>query len=149
MKTCWRKLPTLRTISNMIKSKYDQAVKVSVQHTKDSPAILRSVGDESVTPTTDHLVFTKKSRNYCVDNSYYTVGRPCIPESVKSNIDAGVKLSVKVDKKLPICEELCCNGEYEVYSKTIVESCNCRFLWCCDIQCEECSTTHNTYTCTG
>ena len=149
VKTCWRKLPDLHTIGNMIRNKYDEAIKVFVQHTKEAPATLRSVGDEPVTPTTDYLVFMKTSPDYCLNNTNYTEGRQCIPESVKSDIEAGTPLYAKVDEKLPVCEDFCCNGDYELESKTIVESCNCRFVWCCDIMCEECTTTQNTYTCTG
>ena len=141
---CWRRLPDLHTISSTIKSKYDQAIKVSLQ---ESPASLHSVEDEPVIPTTNHLVFMNRSSNYCLDNGNYTKGRQCIPDSIKSDIDA-VPHHVKVNTELPTCEDLCCNEEYELHNETIVEPCNCQFIWCCKVICNECITAHNTYTCT-
>ena len=30
---------------------------------------------------------------------------------------------------------------------TVVEKCNCKFHWCCEVRCEECIRTYDVYTC--
>lgn len=152
-KTCWRKVPKMEEIGKNIKDKYDDSIKVSVQITsKAEPPSLRSVS-EKVPVSTSHLVHLKKSKDYCSIIANYTLGRQCVPNKIKNSYNINVNnelddgLVITVDKTLPVCEELCCDGDYSVKRTVTSETCNCRFRWCCEILCDDCVTTVDTYTC--
>lgn len=141
-KTCWRKLPDLQTVSTEVKTKYDHAVKVSLQVSREAPASLRQVGSDRTAPSSDLLVFMKRSKNYCLANRNYTLGRECVPQNMKTDNEDS-------ENSLAACEDLCCNGEYNTHTSVQQTSCNCRFVWCCTIECDTCLTSVTTYTCSS
>ena len=150
VRTCWRKLPELRSVSKNIKQKYDQSIKVSLQVQKDEPPSLKSVGDDPMPPSTSHLVFLKKSKNMCLYKQNYTLGRSCVPKNILTEYhSSGIEPLTSVDLTLAPCEDLCCAGEYSLKRTVVVRSCNCHFVWCCDIICDDCAVTVDTYKCTS
>jgi hypothetical protein len=150
--TCWRRLPDISTVSNSIKKKFEKAVKVSVQTSKEEvPATLREVSDNSVPPSST-LVFMKNSINYCISQKGYTRNRKCIPQDIKTQLDGSdqnVLNGTVYEAGLSACEGLCCNGEYEEETQVLVTSCNCKFFWCCNIVCQNCQTKSATFRCTS
>lgn len=45
------------------------------------------------------------------------------------------------------CSLLCCGRGYQTRVKDVVEKCNCRFVWCCDVKCEICRHTKEEHIC--
>lgn len=45
------------------------------------------------------------------------------------------------------CDELCCGRGYNTFMERRQEQCNCKFIWCCEVQCQQCLTTVEKYTC--
>lgn len=72
------------------------------------------------------MVFYENSPTYCDDlheiNSYGTSGRVC-------NKTAGA-----VDS----CSSLCCGRGFFTVRIHRIEKCNCRFHWCCYVECQRC-----------
>ena len=166
-KTCWRKVPSMEDIGKGIKAKYDESIKVSVQITKTEQPSLRSIGDDKVAVSTNHLVHLKKSIDFCQIEVNFTQNRKCVPASIKnsysvvdgSNVENSYDINSNnnnnnnihdiyiVDTTLPVCEDFCCSGEYS-FERTVTEkSCNCGFVWCCDVTCDTCVTTTDVYYC--
>lgn len=76
-----------------------------------------------------NLVFINTSPNYCESNlsvgSFGTVGRACNRNS----------------RAIDGCDLLCCNRGYQSEMVVIHSQCNCRFQWCCSVQCQSCVQT--------
>ena len=45
------------------------------------------------------------------------------------------------------CEHLCCGRGYDTRRVTRVENCNCKFHWCCEIICHNCTRKLDIHTC--
>ena len=151
VKTCWRELPTIYEISDTVKNKYKQAVKVEAHFPRDgSPAFLHyydHLSNEHRVPADDELVYLKESDDYCSLQSNYTKNRFCMPEETSGS---GYTLKqTAMAEYYPTCESFCCSGEYVSNTILVEQSCHCTFVWCCEVVCEKCSHNITESRCTG
>ncbi|CAL1546895.1 unnamed protein product, partial [Lymnaea stagnalis] len=132
LKTCWKKMPPFREVSNRLKERFDGAIKVIISN--DGKNIIPE-GSTIKPPSKQDLVYSDPSPDFCKKNknvgSLGTKGRECDPESM------GVGG----------CDLLCCNRGYTKQQVTLRENCKCRFLWCCEVVCETCETTKVIHRC--
>ena len=169
LETCWRELPTPYDISEALKKKYNEAVKVEVSIPRDgSPASLRyrdPVTNLYTYPPDSSLVYVEESDDFCTMTGNFTRNRHCMPEENLPSQDgsgsAGSSATgasyglmpdlreVAMAEHFPACETFCCNGEYVEEVKTVSQTCNCRFVWCCDVVCDTCTYNVTEYRCTG
>lgn len=171
LKTCWRELPTTYDVSDVLKEKYDEAVQVEVSIPRDgSPASLRyrdPVTNQYTYPPGNSLVYVERSDDFCSMTGNFTRNRHCMPEenlpasaapgsgSSGSSGSVGVYApgtdlrEIAMAEHFPPCETFCCNGQYVEEVKTISQTCNCRFVWCCDVVCDTCMYNVTEYRCTG
>ena len=171
LETCWSELPTSFDISDALKKKYDEAIKVEVSIPRDgSPASLRyrdPVTNQYTYPPDSSLVYVEESDDFCTTTGNFTRNRHCMPEEnlpvsqAGSGGSAGSSATgasyglmpdlreVAMAEHFPPCETFCCNGEYVEEVKTVSQTCNCRFVWCCDVVCDTCTYNVTEYRCTG
>ena len=146
VKTCWRELPTLYEVGDILRTKYDNAIKVDVHHPRHGgPAALRyydSDSDVHRIPANTELVYLVKSGNYCILIQNYTQGRYCMPS-------ANLTTTSNLGQYYPPCEDFCCTRQFYMVQRQEVHSCNCRFIWCCEVVCQTCMKTVTEYRCTG
>lgn len=73
------------------------------------------------------LLFYQKSPNFCEKDSSTditgTSGRVCNRTSLNNDS----------------CETLCCGRGYNLIKRKRLERCNCKFVWCCQVECDTCS----------
>lgn len=168
LKTCWRELPTTYDISEILKEKYDEAVKVEVNIPRDgSPASLQYLDPQTnryTHPPFNRLVYIEDSDDFCTMTGNFTRNRHCMPEE---NLPAGSGSTgsagaatalapvttdlreIAMAEHFPACETFCCNGQYVEEVKTVSQTCNCRFVWCCEVVCDTCTYNVTEYRCTG
>ena len=165
METCWRELPSTYDVSDVLKEKYDEAVRVEVSIPRDgSPAELiyyDPATDSYTYPPDNSLVYVEQTEDFCSMTGNFTRNRHCMPEE---NLPAGSGSSgvsgalapantdlkeIAMAEHFPACETFCCNGEYVEEMKTISQTCNCRFVWCCEVVCDTCTYNVTEYRCTG
>ena len=167
LRTCWRELPTVHDISDALKEKHDEAVKVEVTIPRDgSPAFLQyldPVTNRHVYPPNANLVYVEQSEDFCSTNGNFTRDRQCLPEELlpgsgstgSSGMLGGIGYTntdlreIAMAEHFPPCESFCCTGQYVEIVKTISQTCNCRFIWCCDVVCDTCTQNITEYRCTG
>lgn len=129
--TCWQQLPTFREVGDFLKSKYDAASEVRIS--KRGKLQVRK--KRSVTPTAEDLVFLENSPDYCSDDklkgTFGTQGRPCNRTSKGSDG----------------CGIMCCGRGYTTLHRETKQRCNCRFNWCCYVQCETCTKKQEIHVC--
>ena len=139
LKTCWRKMPHFNQIGERLKSRFDGAVLVTPPNSRPSdvasPALLPAGGHQFKPPDAEDLVYADRSPNYCRrsgrSGSLGTRGRPCDDRSVA----------------VGGCSILCCGRGHRNKVVTVVENCNCKFRWCCEVVCQSCSVNKTVSTC--
>lgn len=123
IKICWRALSNFDDIGEHLKNAYDGAKWVRYEN-----ATGRVVPQlEHLTkPRRKDLVYLRDSPDFCEYDaeagSLGTRGRSCN------------RTSEGLDK----CSLLCCGRGYSSQVAEIEEDCNCRFVWCCRVECDRC-----------
>ena len=124
VKICWRTMAPFREIGRHLKQKFDGASMVTL-NTKKSK--LKPVDRRIKKPAKDELVYMEDSPDYCEYDpgigSLGTRGRQCN----------------KTSYGLDGCSLMCCGRGYYTTEREIKEDCNCKFLWCCRVECDKCS----------
>ncbi|GFS22511.1 protein Wnt [Elysia marginata] len=132
LKTCWKKMPTFREVGNRLKAQFDGAIRVIISN--DGKNIMPE-GKTIKPPSEYDLVYSDNSPNFCKRNrkvgSLGTQDRECDPNS----------------EGVGGCDLLCCNRGYTTREVLVRENCKCRFIWCCDVQCEICESTKVVHRC--
>ncbi|ODN04037.1 Protein Wnt-5b, partial [Orchesella cincta] len=120
--TCWHQIPSFREIGDHLKDQYVSATQVKLN--KRGRLQVRRSGVR--VPSVFDLVFTEQSPNYCVQNEtlgiFGTTGRVCNRTSTAAGS----------------CKSLCCNRGFKTNVVKSHNRCNCKFIWCCQVVCEEC-----------
>ncbi|KAL9973921.1 hypothetical protein ACROYT_G020440 [Oculina patagonica] len=139
MKTCWKEIVQFRNIGDILLQKYDGASKV--RYDRRTGRILKLTRSEngfkragkrrsaSSRPATGNLVYLERSPNYCVksrrEKTLGTEGREC-----KADIEGHGS-----------CDMLCCGRGFRPTEFVVREKCQCKFKWCCWVECKECVVT--------
>lgn len=132
VKICWRTLPNFNEVGKFLKVNFDGASRVKLNTIKRK---LRPAEKLQKKPKKDDLVYLEESPDYCEYNpktgSLGTKGRKCDRDSY--GIDG--------------CQLMCCGRGHYTIVRDIVEDCNCKFLWCCKVECERCTRTVEEHYC--
>ncbi|XP_048856439.1 protein Wnt-1-like [Brienomyrus brachyistius] len=142
LRTCWMRLPSLRTVSDLLKDRFDGASCVVYANrgsnrasNRAGPHHLEPEDPAHKPPSVGDLVYFEKSPSFCSRNrktgSLGTLGRSCNSSS------AG----------LEGCELLCCGRGYRAHAESVVERCHCTFHWCCHVSCLNCTSTRISHQC--
>nr|XP_014277554.1 protein Wnt-7b-like [Halyomorpha halys] len=130
MRTCWKALPQFRQIGDHLMRKYWRARAVS---------LIEGTGLQTkrgkTRPRRSDLVYLEPSPNYCEQDlnagSLGTAGRFCNRSSTG----------------MGSCDLMCCGRGYNTHQSVRSWQCNCKFHWCCYVQCQTCSERTELYTC--
>lgn len=152
MQTCWMRVADFATVGSYLKQAYRRALKIDSNTDRDNNSlgrIRKRIADNSpaarpglsALPST-RLAFAEESPDYCANTSIGsngTLGRHC---SRRKGAD------VPVDERKS-CRKLCRQCGYRVKRdrRRVLQPCNCRFKWCCQVECDSCATEQLTYTC--
>ncbi|ENN70204.1 hypothetical protein YQE_13084, partial [Dendroctonus ponderosae] len=166
MRTCWMKLTNFRTVSDVLKERYDKPAHIAAhslasskpnkphanRFPKGSTANsiptkrenkrkhkygfqLKPYNSEFKPPGDKDLVYYELSPAFCEKNPEFgiqgTYGRKCNGSS--EGVDN--------------CSILCCGRGFISQEVIVNERCNCRFHWCCDVQCDMCKVKKRIDTC--
>ncbi|XP_015911327.1 protein Wnt-7b-like isoform X1 [Parasteatoda tepidariorum] len=140
MKTCWKTLPAFAQIGDYLMKAYKQSKKV-VPHwgpmVTRTPSHLKLKKSKRVhrKPRPRDLVYLENSPNYCEKDlsrgSLGTVGRECN----------------RTSKDIDGCDLLCCGRGYNTHQYIRTWQCNCKFHWCCYVNCDVCRERTENYVC--
>ncbi|XP_011440894.1 protein Wnt-7b isoform X1 [Magallana gigas] len=139
MRTCWTTLPPFRKIGDHLLRKYKKAKPVvpmvGGRNRRPVYLTLKRFKENHTKPRRSDLVFLQKSPNYCDYDasvgSLGTVGRKC--NRTSADTDG--------------CDLMCCGRGYNTHQYTKTWQCNCKFHWCCYVQCNKCSERTEEYAC--
>ncbi|XP_055551013.1 protein Wnt-2 isoform X6 [Wyeomyia smithii] len=147
MKTCWKSLPSFHAVGDIMMKKYRKAKLVqaiSVTEKSNGQLLqlvlkrrgkLQHTSVNSLKPKRMELVYLQPSPNYCdldiLSGILGTSGRQCN------------RTSLALDK----CDLLCCGRGYNTHQIIRSWQCNCKFKWCCTVNCDICTEHTEEYTC--
>lgn len=123
VKICWRKMRPFRAIGTALKEKFDGASLMKINRRGSK---LRPISRDMKRPTRKDLVYLENSPDFCEPNLAYgslgTRGRECKKDSYGLNG----------------CNLMCCGRGYYTIVKEFTEDCDCKFFWCCRVECQKC-----------
>lgn len=146
VRTCWKELPSFREVGDYLKRKFNRAVQVDSdngQLRRGNSASRRDERDILQISSYD-LVYLESSPDFCRNNTYYgttgTVGRECSRPSERTSENRWERKS---------CNRLCKGCGMRVQRVLVEETstCNCKFHWCCEVKCEQCTRVVEKLTC--
>lgn len=128
-KVCQRIMPPFKTVGEHIKKLYKTPVKMSTSRRG------RKQIREAKVSKARQLIYFEKSPNYCFSDKKRGVlgisGRVC-------NISS---------TEVGSCRILCCGHGYNIQIRRNVKRCNCKFKWCCNVDCDICESLEEVHTC--
>ncbi|CAH1176108.1 unnamed protein product [Phaedon cochleariae] len=146
LKTCWRASPDFRVIGNTLKEKFQTAIMVDQTNlgkkklrkfnmvkqrkrkNKNKPKQWTPRKNKHKRDLSHDLLYYEKSPSFCESDPFLdvpgTTGRSCNRSSTGPDDS---------------CANLCCGRGYNLVKMRRVESCRCKFVWCCRVDCETCS----------
>ena len=128
-KTCRMLLPKMETIAQKLREKYDESVHSKLHKSSGHLHQIIVDRDHELKVNSDKMVHFTNSRDYCKANPVFNIngvaGRDCtLNENNTSSSNH--------------CNNLCCDHGYETYTKREAKLCNCKFVWCCKVECDTC-----------
>ena len=134
-KICWRQMEAFEVIGEKLKLKYKNALRVWYANSKLQE---RGKNKLSAKKREKKLVYLDPSPDYCVPNK--TLGSPGMLGRICRS-DGGTTV-----KK---CHSLCnaCKLKYQTVQVVKEDKCRCRFVWCCNVECDTCKSKYHKTTC--
>uniref|UniRef100_A0A665V465 Protein Wnt n=2 Tax=Echeneis naucrates TaxID=173247 RepID=A0A665V465_ECHNA len=131
VKTCWRTMAAFERVGVYLKERYETSVQVSDRSRRK----MRRKDQRRLPVDKQQLIFFNKSPNYCLEDRPRGVagtrGRRCSRTSVGPDG----------------CNLLCCGRGYNTHVVRHVQRCECKFVWCCYVQCRRCESMNDMHTC--
>lgn len=136
LQTCWMRINDFRDVGHYLKKAYRKAVKI-----ESNGPMEKSI---STVPKWK-LAYLQESPDYCITSSDPASGY---------NGTLGRNCSMRKGKDVPVeerksCRRLCKQCGYRVKreKRIVTSSCNCKFKFCCEVECQKCSKEEFTYVC--
>ncbi|CAG5134606.1 unnamed protein product, partial [Candidula unifasciata] len=134
IRTCWLAMQEFRSVSAHLKTRYNGATQMMM---KQNGVSLIVANRNHKKPTRSDLVYIEASPDYCVENpevgSLGTEGRTCDKSSMGTDG----------------CDIMCCGRGYHTRVVKQQYKCECKFHWCCYVNCKDCQQWVELHTCKG
>lgn len=132
LRTCWLAMSDFRRTGDYLRKKYNAAIEVTMN--QDGTGFTVADGDFKGS-TKNELVYVENSPDYCLTDrsagSLGTAGRVCNRSS----------------RGTDGCEVMCCGRGYDTMRVKRVTKCECKFKWCCAVECSHCEDLVDVHTC--
>ena len=136
--TCKLLLPTMDQVATRLKMKYEQSVYSMIIPSSAEQRVLVVDRVKQQRVHRDKMIYFSHSPDYCVPNPAFNIngiaGRECVLNDPSLSHH---------------CDNLCCDHGYETHSYKIQKPCNCKFIWCCRVECGVCYNTKIKHQCSN
>lgn len=145
MSTCWTEVPTMGQVGEYLRRQYKFAAKVGATNSEETE--LSSLNRELSHLSDEKLVFADPSPDYCYENPQLdingTLGRYC--SRTRFRPDGKEVTRSERDS----CDRLCTKCGYKIKREVIQveKQCDCRFVYCCSVECKRCLQSEMAYKC--
>ncbi|XP_043944650.1 protein Wnt-2 [Protopterus annectens] len=132
LRTCWLAMAEFRKTGDYLWKKYTTAIQVTMNQDGTGFTVANKKLNK---PSKNDLVYFDNSPDYCVRDreagSPGTAGRICN----------------RTSRDMDSCEVMCCGRGYDTTRVSRMTKCECKFHWCCAVQCKDCYETLDVHTC--
>lgn len=142
LKTCWMRINEFQEVGNYLKRAYRKATKIYDNY--DTQVRQNEVIKKRLSSLPkSRLAYSEDSPDYCIANttlgSNGTLGRYC---SQRRSNDV-----TKEEKRS--CRKLCtqCGHKVKRERRRVIMSCNCKFKFCCEVECQSCAKEQYNFVC--
>lgn len=66
---------------------------------------------------------------------------------ISGSLGTAGRLCNKSSRAMDGCEVMCCGRGYDTMRVNRVSKCECKFKWCCAVECRDCEETVDVHTC--
>lgn len=150
MKSCWTVVPDLSEVADHLKRQYRVAAKVGAHTARETDA--GHLNKELAAISPEKLVFADASPDYCYENKLLgiqgTLERYCSKPKL-NGANNGTEITTTSKYERDSCDRLCTKCGYKIKKVRInVErQCDCRFIYCCSVECKRCPRVEEAYKC--
>ncbi|XP_017777920.1 PREDICTED: protein Wnt-10b [Nicrophorus vespilloides] len=149
LKTCWRSAPDIRHVGRLLKERYRGAILVDQSNLgSDSTQtfnVVKQARKRRLKSSSKFKEWTirnknKKKTNLAYDLLYYQRS-PNFCER-DNNLDVSGTMGRQCNRNntgSDSCGSLCCGRGYNLVRRRRTERCNCKFMWCCTVECQTCT----------
>ncbi|CAL8255975.1 unnamed protein product [Gadus morhua 'NCC'] len=132
LRTCWMAMADFRKTGDYLRRKYNGAIEVTMNQDGTGFTVANKALPQA---TKNDLVYFENSPDYCLQDksagSLGTAGRVCN----------------KTSRGTDGCEVMCCGRGYDTTREKRITKCECKFKWCCAVECKDCEEAVDTHTC--
>ncbi|KAJ0036766.1 hypothetical protein NQD34_005443 [Periophthalmus magnuspinnatus] len=132
LRTCWMAMSDFRKTGDYLRRKYNGAIEVTMNQDGTGFAEANKAFRKA---TKNDLVYFENSPDYCLQDkaagSLGTAGRVCN----------------KTSRGTDGCEVMCCGRGYDTTRVKQIIKCECKFKWCCNVECKDCEKAVDIHTC--
>ncbi|XP_064473250.1 protein Wnt-7b-like isoform X2 [Ornithodoros turicata] len=174
MKTCWKTLPAFSQVGNYVMQRYHKAKRVAPYYGPHRPPpgptprplylrlrttrlhpLPKAIGGRSTSTSRRNPNALMPSGNPSqpkrpkVRDLVYLHGSPnyCEPDQAKGSPGTAGRSCNRTSTGTDGCDIMCCGRGYNTHQYTRTWQCNCKFHWCCFVNCDTCSERTEEYTC--
>lgn len=164
--TCWQQLPNFRDIGDFLKERYDIATEVKFSRHEGKIQVRNKRQNEGQQrPTVDDLIYIEQSPDYCTKIDKFgwagTAGRACNSSTTTTTTgplagpgatghlvarrsllpSSGLHLPSRSGNEYS-CQKMCCSRGFKTVRVIKNYKCNCKYKYCCKMECQTCYTAH-------
>ena len=128
-KTCWKKTSDLKSITEYLTEKYRKAKKVIPEKSKyKNSELVRFCRNSKVDIW--FQIYLEPTPDHCAPHLEYQMQqRRSLPRICNWRNETHSEGD---------CGTLCCGRGYKVSHEVISYKCDCKFVWCCKLECNDC-----------
>uniref|UniRef100_A0A3Q2XMD7 Protein Wnt n=1 Tax=Hippocampus comes TaxID=109280 RepID=A0A3Q2XMD7_HIPCM len=132
LRTCWMAMSDFRKTGDYLRKKYNGAIEVTMNQDGTGFTVANKAFRRA---TKNDLVYFENSPNYC------------LPDKSTGSIGTAGRLCNKTSHSPEGCEVMCCGRGYDTTRVEQFTQCECKFEWCCAVECKVCKETVDVHTC--
>lgn len=141
VRICWRKMPPFNAVAQLLRKEFDRSQRVRANSSKtklvktNRAKRAKKRKRKRSRPSGTDLVYFKESPDFCQPNRKLGIlgirGRLCNKGSPGNDG----------------CRTMCCGNGYNTIERSSKVQCECKFVWCCKVQCDICEKDWFDYRC--
>lgn len=162
LKTCWKSSPDFRVVGKVLKQQFRRAILVDQSNFGNAMIVYKNGGKKRKSKSANRRpsrarndaaaaaaadaenndnAWSKKTKRNRMENSlfYFQKSPNFCEKDAMSDIEGthGRKCN-RTSTGSDSCSSLCCGRGYNLVKEVTNQRCNCRFHWCCYVECHTC-----------
>ncbi|XP_077078785.1 wingless-type MMTV integration site family, member 2Bb [Siphateles boraxobius] len=132
LRTCWLAMSDFRKTGDYLRKKYNGAIEVTMNQDGTGFTVANKDFRKA---TKNDLVYFETSPDYC------------LMDKAAGSLGTAGRICNKTSRGTDGCEVMCCGRGYDTTRVKRITKCECKFKWCCAVECKDCEEAVDIHTC--